>query len=812
MPFFPGAEGYGGTWSGTAPAGGWLSTATVYHVTNLSDSGAGSFRDAFQQNSSNKIIVFDVAGTIQLDNVLDIKNLSNYYIAGQTAPGPVTIYGHTTQITHSNNVVNSNIILRYLTFRRGSAASGNDDTLTIKSSNSSGTGAISTNIIIDHATASWGTDENVSVANNNTNVTVQYSIIADALRDDHAYGSLIRPRIDSSVTYHHNLYANNASRQARFGTYYAKTLTADFRNNVVYNFRDRASYAGGSGEDEQEFANVNYVGNYIIAGPGTGSSSDPDDYGGGQYAFRVDKNITTQVYQSGNYIDPDEAPDVNQPDGVLDGSDTGEAMFVVTTPTTDQSLDFVETPFATAPVTTQTAPAAHQQLVDFVGNWWWKRDSIDERVISNLTNFAGVPLAADAPIESERLAVVNAPQTAHPTDYDADNDGMEDAWEDKHGGNLVWNADFDNDGYINLIEFINEKGEFPAPAPIVFNGSLNDRYAHIMNWKTSDGITDGTNWQPSKYDEAQINSGNVVVDSVGQNAGLLKIASGATDVASLGITAGWLDVHGSLVAGVAGAGTVNQSGGTVIADEVLLGAEAGATGVYNLSDGMLRTASLVRGDGSADFQFTGGVLSADNIGFNVDNRGGMIAPGTSIGQSHFSGNLTLISGIIEVELASANDSDKLIVDGQIVLGGSLNVALLADFSPQEGDSWEIITAGGIDGVLSSVTPGYSVVTQGNSLRLYFGEISNPGLLGDFNGDHVVDAADYVAWRMGFGTLYDEDDYNDWRDHFGETSGGSGGLVAASSAVPEPTSALLLLASSAGLCLVARSRRGRMQRR
>ena len=123
-------------------------------------------------------------------------------------------------------------------------------------------------MILDHVSASWAEDEIISVANNNTNVTVQYSMINDALVSNHAYGSLIRPRIDSNVTFHHNLYANNASRQARFGTYNAETLTADFRNNVIYNWRDRASYAGGSSEAEQEFADVNYVGNYLIAGPG----------------------------------------------------------------------------------------------------------------------------------------------------------------------------------------------------------------------------------------------------------------------------------------------------------------------------------------------------------------------------------------------------------------------------------------------------------------------------------------------------------------------------------------------------------------
>src|SRR5687767_9911710 len=120
LPFFPGAEGYGGSFLGSAPSGGWFSNATIYHVTNLNDSGPGSLRNAFVENSSNKIIVFDVSGTIQLSAAtLDIKNLSNYYIAGQTAPGPVTIYGNTTQITHSSSTNNTNVILRYLTFRKG---------------------------------------------------------------------------------------------------------------------------------------------------------------------------------------------------------------------------------------------------------------------------------------------------------------------------------------------------------------------------------------------------------------------------------------------------------------------------------------------------------------------------------------------------------------------------------------------------------------------------------------------------------------------------------------------------------------------
>ena len=482
MPFFPGAEGYGGSFSGTAPAAGWFSNATVYRVTNLNDSGAGSLRGAFQENSSNKIILFDVAGTIQLttDN-LDIKNLSNYYIAGQSAPGPVTIYGDMVQLTHSGGKENRNVILRYLSFRKGTG--DNSDSITFAGS------GLGTNLILDHVSASWSEDEILSVANNNTNVTVQYSVIHDALVSNHAYGSLIRPRISSQVTFHHNLYANNASRQARFGTYNGETLTADFRNNVVYNYRDRASYTGGSSESDQEKTDINYVGNYIVAGPGTTSNST--------VAFSVDKNVDTRVFQSGNFIDPDDAPGGAPADGVLDGSDTGWGMFQISTPVTDQTLTQMGAPFATPPVTTQTAPDAYQQIVDYVGNWWWARDAIDSRVIGNVTNFTGVPIGAAAPIASELSALLATPQTSHPIGYDADNDGMADAWETMHGGNLVWNADFDNDGYINLVDFLNEKGEFPAPAPILFNGATNTRYAQITNWKTDDGgLTSGSNWQP----------------------------------------------------------------------------------------------------------------------------------------------------------------------------------------------------------------------------------------------------------------------------------------------------------------------------
>jgi hypothetical protein len=773
LPFFPGAEGFGGNFTGTAPAGGWFSNATVYRVTNLNDSGAGSLRGAFVENSSNKVIVFDVGGVIQLTSgSLDIKNLQNYYIAGQTAPSPVTVYGNTTQITHSNNKQHFNTVLRYMSFRKGTG--DGEDAITFSGG---GTEGIATNMIMDHVSGSWAEDEILSTTNYNTNVTVQYSMINDALVSGHAYGSLIRPKVDASVSYHHNLYANNASRQARFGTYDAKTLTADFRNNVIYNYRDRASYTGGSSEAEQEFTDINYVGNYIVAGPGTTSNST--------LAFHVDKNVDTRVYQSGNFIDPDDAPGGVPADGVLDGTNTGWSMFQVSTPVTDQTLTQMASPFATAPVTTQTAPKAYEQIVDYVGNFWWAREAIDTRVISNLTNFTGVPIGAAAPIASELSALLATPMTTHAAGYDADNDGMQDTWETLHGGNLNAMLDFDNDGYINLIEFINEKGEFPAPAPIVFNGSSNTRYANIMNWKTNDGgITAGSNWQPSKYDVAVINNGNVVVDAVGQHAGVLQIAPSAGNTATLSVNSGWLKAATEIQVGsTTGDGTLTiAAAGTVFAPVVTVGA-------------------------------SGELNGAGDIVGNVLNNG-LVSPGTSPGTLDISGNFAQnAGGVLKMEIASISSFDQLNIGGALMAGGTLDVDLLS-FSPVAGNTFDLFDFASSLGSFTLDLP-----TLGGGLEWFTDNLLTTGELGvvsasivedaDFDGDGDVDGRDFLTWQRGFGLTeqqnnslgdangdgdIDAADLAVWQTQYGQPS-----ELATQTAVPEPTSLVLLATLGLGSC-------------
>ena len=104
---FPGAQGWGRYATGGR-------TGSVYHVTNLNDSGTGSLRDAVSQ--PNRIVVFDISGVIRINSrIVFSKNL---YVAGQTAPGEgITVYGDGVSFSGADN-----IIVRYMRFRRAVVA------------------------------------------------------------------------------------------------------------------------------------------------------------------------------------------------------------------------------------------------------------------------------------------------------------------------------------------------------------------------------------------------------------------------------------------------------------------------------------------------------------------------------------------------------------------------------------------------------------------------------------------------------------------------------------------------------------------
>jgi hypothetical protein len=148
-------------------------------------------------------------------------------------------------------------------------------------------------------------------------------------------------------------------------------------------------------------------------------------------------------------------------------------------------------------------------------------------------------------------------------------------------------------------------------------------------------------------------------------------------------------------------------------------------------------------------------------------------------------------------------------------GSVIDVALMGGFTPTVGATFDLLKASAFGstgtGTTQNVGTGtgftlaaedagvfsVAVVTSGVSKILRATYLGGPaGVAGDYNGNGVVDMADYVLWRNG-GPLQNDPtpgvqaaDYTFWRSRFGATSG-SGSALGSVTAVPEPTAGLLL---------------------
>ncbi len=432
---FPGAEGFGR--GATGGRGG-----RVLYVTNLNDSGEGSLRAAIQA-SGPRYILFKVSGTLTLKSRLDINN-GDLTIAGQTAPG-----GGITLRDYPVTISADNVILRFLRFRMGDAAQQEGDALG---------GRFHQNIIIDHCSMSWSTDECVSLyANENT--TVQWCLIAESLRNSvhgkgaHGYGGIWGGR---NASFHHNLLAHHDSRNPRLGETagdaFALTDLTDLRNNVIYNWAGNSTYGG-------EAMNVNIVNCYYKPGPATSRR---------ERIIAIDKNKKPgtdvhdtwgKFYIAGNYVEGSaRATADNWTYGVYNQFHHSYG----TVPEADRAaMRRDEEHPISGNVRTHTAQEAYEKVLAYVGASL-VRDAVDERVIDDVRNgtfrFAGSNGSNKGIIDTQsdvggwpELPTGEAP-------LDSSGDGMPDAWKTALGLDPMANEANGRDlstAYDNVEVYIN---------------------------------------------------------------------------------------------------------------------------------------------------------------------------------------------------------------------------------------------------------------------------------------------------------------------------------------------------------------------
>lgn len=452
IPAFPGAEG-GGAYTPGGRGG------KVIVVNSLADSGPGTLREACETGGA-RIVVFNVSGVIRLKTPINVR-APYITIAGQTAPGDgVCVTGASFLLdTHD-------IIIRHMRFRRGAQdAFFRDDALG---------GNCVGNVIIDHCSASWGLDENMSVYRHvynrdstghglklpTVNITIQNSIFSEALDCyNHAFGATIGGH---NSMFCRNLFASNISRNCSIG------MNEDFNlvNNVTFNWWNR-SVDGGD-----ETSRLNIINNYFKPGPIT-----PKDK---PIAHRIVKPESSRdkkkpdtfgkAYVAGNVVEGNARVTKNNWDGgvqVYDMPDAGKF--------TDQIR--VNEPFSMPHVTIMDAKTAYNYVLENAGATFPKRDAVDARVmktvktgkaiyVKDAPEFVSTYVKRRLPVDSYKQGIITDPrQVGGLPEYkgtpvvDTDGDGMPDVWEVRYGlnpndpGDAV--KDCNGDGYTNIEKYIN---------------------------------------------------------------------------------------------------------------------------------------------------------------------------------------------------------------------------------------------------------------------------------------------------------------------------------------------------------------------
>jgi len=504
-PAFPGAEGHGRY--ATGGRGG-----TVVHVTNLNDSGTGSFRSAV--SNKNRIVVFDVAGVIALQSDVTIKD--NVTILGQTAPYPGITLRYYTVRPGANNII------RFIRIRRGQEKDVNDGADATWQREKNG-------IILDHCSFSWSIDEVASFYDNN-NFTMQWCTIGESLVDAghgkgaHGYGGIWGGKLAS---FHHNMILHVANRSPRFnGARYnwagytgnslydqyqwenaVQAENVDFRNCVVYNAN--GCYGGPGG------GQINMVGNYYKSGPAatidrltTVSIANSGNAGNDQTFW----NMTSRYYLENNLIDGNSAgwgkmkydSGIPSSNGKYYTKDPNHYYGGNLTYTKISGVDCLpiqlDAPAPAGEITTHSAATAFEKVLSYGGASLY-RDEVDERYMNEARNktatytgsVTGKKGLIDVVADCNGYTEDNFPTGRRDSDFDTDNDGMPDEWEVANGLNpnnatdgKLYTLDTEKGWYTNLEVYANSLVENIMKAGNADAQSGFDEYYPPCN--TSSGI------------------------------------------------------------------------------------------------------------------------------------------------------------------------------------------------------------------------------------------------------------------------------------------------------------------------------------
>jgi len=401
LPIFPGAEGFG---TKTRGAYGGSTNPVIYKVTNLNAGGSGSLRAGLEDTVGPRIIIFEVSGTIELNGYIWVDN-PYVTVAGQTAPSPgITLKGGGICVrTHD-------VIVQHIRIRAGDR-SGVDfywrDCLDIGEQ-----GRVAYNVVIDHCSFSWATDENTATWYPTHDVTYQWCIISEGLDDSyhpegpHSMGMLIGPE-SYRTSIHHNLFAHNANRNPLVGGYGETEII----NNVVYNWEWGSTEFQHYSSAGPQYGNI--IGNFYKAGKNTLGKNQ---------AIMVYYATSPSKFYIHNNIGPERTSN-NQDDWDIVSSSSNRDTLRSNSPT-----------FASSVISTQNAFDAYNAVLNNAGARPGDRDSVDKRVVEDVKDGSGQHIDSQDEVGGwPNLLTKNYRALTIPSNPHEDNDG---------------------DGYTNLEEWL----------------------------------------------------------------------------------------------------------------------------------------------------------------------------------------------------------------------------------------------------------------------------------------------------------------------------------------------------------------------